>query len=132
MLRRLLPPFRLGLGGRLGSGRQYLSWISLADEVAAIVFALEHPELTGPVNLAAPSPVTNADFTAALGRALRRPTRLPTPLAPLRALYGSELVETLLLASQRAVPRALEAAGFVFAHPTIDDALRAALGRRAS
>jgi uncharacterized protein (TIGR01777 family) len=129
MLRRVLPPFRLGLGGRLGSGRQYLSWISLTDEIAAIRYALDQPQLAGPVNLTGPAPVTNAEFTATLGRLLRRPTAIPTPLAPLRLAYGSELVETLLLGGQRALPRALEAAGFVFTHPTLADALRAALSR---
>jgi uncharacterized protein (TIGR01777 family) len=129
MLRRVLPPFRLGLGGRLGSGRQYLSWISLADEVAAIRYALAQPQIVGPVNLTGPAPVTNAEFTATLGRVLRRPTAIPTPLAPIRLVYGSELVATLLLGGQRAVPRALEAARFAFAHPTLTDALQAALAR---
>ena len=129
MLRRILSPFRLGLGGRLGTGRQYLSWISLADETRAILYILEHPDVGGPANLTAPNPVTNAEFTTALGRALRRPTLLPTPLAPLRAVYGSELVDTLLLASQRAVPGVLTDAGFEFEHQTVDAALTAALGR---
>jgi uncharacterized protein (TIGR01777 family) len=128
MLRRVLPPFRLGLGGRLGSGRQYLSWISLADEVTAIQYALDEPRLTGPANLTAPAPVTNAEFTATLGRMLHRPTPIPTPLLPLRAVYGSELVDTLLLAGQRALPAALTAAGFEFAHLTLTDGLAAALG----
>lgn len=129
MLRRVLPPFRLGLGGRLGSGQQYLSWISLADEIGAIRYALTEARLMGPVNLTAPTPVTNAEFTSTLGRALHRPTAIPTPLAPLRLVYGSELVDTLLLAGQRALPRALETTGFSFTHPTLTDALRAALGR---
>ena len=127
MLRRIIGPFRLGLGGRLGSGHQYLSWISMTDETRAILYLLDHPELTGAVNLTAPNPVTNAEFTRTLGYALHRPTALPTPLAPLRAVYGSELVETLLLASQRAVPRALTGAGFAFHHPSLDAALEAAL-----
>ncbi|HEV2309425.1 MAG TPA: TIGR01777 family oxidoreductase [Acidimicrobiia bacterium] len=127
MLGRIVVPFRLGLGGRLGSGRQYLSWISMTDEVRAILFLLEHPEIAGPVNLTAPSPVTNAEFTTELGQQLHRPTRVPTPLAPLRLVYGSELVRTLLLASQRALPRVLMDAGFQFEHPTVDAALEAAL-----
>ncbi len=127
MLRRIIGPFRLGLGGRVGSGRQYLSWISMTDETRAILYLLDHPEIAGPVNLTAPNPVTNADFTAALGHRLHRPTRLPTPLAPLRVLYGSELVRTLLLASQRAVPQVLTDAGFRFQHPTLEAALAAAL-----
>jgi uncharacterized protein len=129
MLRRIVGPFRLGLGGRLGSGRQYLSWISMTDETRAILHLLEHRELAGAVNLTAPNPVTNAEFTAALGHTLHRPTALPTPLAPLRAVYGSELVDTLLLASQRAVPRVLTGAGFEFQQPTIGAALEAALAR---
>ena len=127
LLRRIVAPFRLGLGGRVGSGRQYLSWISMADETRAILYLLEHPEIAGPVNLTAPNPVTNAEFTTALGHELHRPTRLPTPLALLHVVYGSELVRTLLLASQRALPRALTDAGFRFQHPTVEAALAAAL-----
>jgi uncharacterized protein (TIGR01777 family) len=129
MLAQVLLPFRLGLGGRLGSGRQYLSWISLEDEVGAILRLLEDPAVRGPVNLTAPNPVTNAEFTATLGAVLGRPTRLPTPLLPLKAFYGRELVETLLLSGQRVRPAALEAAGYPFEHPVLDDALRAELGR---
>jgi uncharacterized protein len=129
MLQRVLPPFRMGLGGRLGSGRQYLSWVSLDDEVAAILRALDQPSLTGPTNLTAPNPATNAEFTATLGRVLHRPTRLPTPLAPLRAVYGRELVDSLLLGGQRVAPAALTADGFEFAHPTLEEALRAILDR---
>jgi uncharacterized protein (TIGR01777 family) len=127
MLARVALPFRLGLGGRIGTGRQYLSWIALDDEVAAILHALQQETLRGPANLTAPTPVTNAEFTSNLGRVLRRPTVLPTPVPALRALYGSELVETLLLGGQRVRPEALEMSGFSFAHPTLEDALRAAL-----
>jgi uncharacterized protein (TIGR01777 family) len=129
MLSRVLVPFRLGLGGRLGSGRQYLSWVSLDDAVAAILRALDHASLTGPVNVTAPSPVTNAEFTRTLGRVLRRPTRLPTPLLPLRLVYGRELVEGLLLGGQRVLPAALTADGFEFSHPNLDDAVRWVLDR---
>ena len=129
MLRRVLPAFRLGLGGRLGSGRQYLSWVSLDDEVAAILRALDQPSLSGPTNLTAPNPATNAEFTATLGRVLHRPARLPTPLAPVRAVYGRELVDSLLLGGQRVAPTALTADGFDFAHPTLEETLRAILGR---
>lgn len=131
MLQRVLAPFRVGLGGRLGSGRQYLSWVSLDDEVAAILQALERPSLTGPVNITAPNPVTNAEFTDTLGRVLHRPTRLPTPLAPLRAVYGRELVDSLLLAGQRVLPAALTDDGFEFAEPTLEEALRSAVDRPA-
>lgn len=132
MLARIAVPFRLGLGGRIGTGRQYVSWISLEDEVAAIVHALQHEELRGPANLTAPNPVTNAELTATLGRVLHRPTVLPTPVPALRAFYGAELVETLLLGGQRVVPGALEATGFSFAQPTLETALRAALHRASS
>jgi uncharacterized protein (TIGR01777 family) len=129
MLARVVPPFRLGLGGRLGSGRQYLSWVSLDDEVAAILRALDQPSLSGPTNLTAPNPATNAEFTATLGRVLHRPTPLPTPSPALRAAYGRELVDTLLLGGQRVMPAALTADGFDFAHPTLQAALRAVLDR---
>lgn len=128
ILSRLLVPFRLGLGGRIGSGEQWMSWITLEDVIAAILHAMRTDSLHGPANLTAPNPVRNRDFTRALGRVLHRPTFLPTPLAPLRALYGSELVAHVLLASQRALPRVLEASGFTFQHATLEEALRAVLG----
>lgn len=128
MLGRLLLPFKAGLGGRIGSGKQWVSWVSLDDEIAAILHALGSDTLRGPVNLTAPAPVRNAELVDALGDVLHRPTVLPTPLLPLKAIYGSELVEGVLLASQRVVPRALEADGFGFQHPTLEPALRAILG----
>lgn len=127
VLQRLLTPFRLGIGGRLGDGRQWMSWITLHDEVRAILHAITTDTLAGPANLTAPNPVTNAELTATLGRVLHRPTRLPTPLLPLKALYGAELVRTLLLDGQRVLPAALERSGFVFDHPTLDVGLRAVL-----
>jgi len=132
VLKRVLLPFRLGLGGRLGSGEQYMSWIALDDHVAAILHALTTPSLQGPVNFTAPNPVTNAEFTETLGRVLHRPTAIPTPLAPLRARYSSELVEHLLLFSQRAIPAALDANGFAFAHTSLEDGLRAVLRKPAA
>jgi hypothetical protein len=126
-LQRLLLPFRLGLGGRIGSGEQWMSWIMLDDEVGAILRAIEDDGLRGPVNLTAPTPVTNREFTETLGRVLHRPTLLPTPLLPLKAIYGGELVDSLLLASQRVVPAQLEASGYRFAYATLEDGLRAAL-----
>jgi uncharacterized protein len=129
LLRRLLVPFRLGAGGRVGSGQQWMSWITLDDELRAILHALGSPALRGPVNLTAPNPVTNAHFTATLGRVLHRPTVLPTPLLPLKLRYGAELVEGLLLASQRVLPARLESDGFTFEHPELEDALRAVLAR---
>jgi uncharacterized protein (TIGR01777 family) len=125
-LAKMLLPFKLGIGGRFGSGRQWMSWISLDDHVRAVRFLLEH-DLGGPVNLAAPGAVTNAAFTKALGAVLHRPTSLPTPLLAPKLMFGSELVETLLLASHRIVPKALLDAGFEFWHPDIGTALRAVL-----
>ena len=124
-LQRLLLPFRLGLGGRIGSGEQWMSWITLDDEVGAILHALATPSLTGAANLTAPSPVTNAEFTKTLGGVLHRPTVLPTPLLPLKAVYGGELVDALLVGGQRVEPAALEAAGYTFRHPTLEGAMRA-------
>ena len=121
-LGRLRPLFAAGLGARLGNGRQYLSWISLADEVAALRFALAEPALAGPVNLTGPAPVTNAEFTAALGRALHRPTPLLLP-APLARVVFGEFADEGLLSGQRVIPAALEAAGFAFQHNTIGQAL---------
>jgi uncharacterized protein len=132
VLKRLLTPFRLGIGGRTGSGKQWMSWISLADEVAAILHALLTESLQGPVNLTAPNPVTNAAFTKTLGAVLHRPARLPTPIAPLKAVYGAELVQHLLLAGQRVLPARLAASGYSFATPTLDAALRSILDRDAA
>jgi uncharacterized protein (TIGR01777 family) len=127
-LPKLLPLFRLGLGGRLGSGKQWWSWISIDDETAALQWLLDH-DVAGPVNLAAPGSTTNAEFTKALGRVLHRPTLLPVPAFGPRLLRGRQLADELLFASQRVVPAALTAAGFRFAHPDLDDALAAALDR---
>lgn len=125
-LARMLPMFRLGLGGRLGNGRQWMSWISLEDAMRAVLFVLEAPALAGPVNLTAPSPVTNAEFTRVLARQLRRPAFLPAPAFALRLALG-QMADEALLASVRAVPTRLLVAGFRFAHPTVDKALAAAL-----
>ncbi len=127
---RLRPLFALGLGARFGNGRQYMSWISLEDAVRALLFALAHPELSGPVNLTGPAPVTNAEFTAALGRAVRRPTLLILPGPAARAALG-EFAESLLT-GQRAIPAALEAADFRFQHNTIGEALDYATGQPAT
>jgi uncharacterized protein len=127
LLSRLRPLFSLGLGARLGNGRQYMPWISLEDEVRAVLFALTH-ELSGPVNLTGPAPVTNAEFTAALGRAVNRPTPLPMPAFVLRRLLG-EFADEGLLSGQRAIPAALERAGFQFHHNTIGEALSYAISR---
>jgi uncharacterized protein (TIGR01777 family) len=126
-LARMLPAFRLGLGGRLGSGRQWQSWIALEDEVRAIRHCLERDDVAGPVNLVAPDPVTNAEYTRVLGRVLRRPTLLPVPMTPLRLALGRELVESALLTSQRVVPRRLLDSGFEFNLPRLEPALRQVL-----
>ena len=124
-LHRMLTPFKIGLGGRIGTGGQYMSWISLVDEVAAIIHAIDTPGLAGALNVTAPMPVTNIDFTKALGAAVHRPTALPTPLAPLKLVLGKELVQHLLVDGQRVLPAALQDSGFEFAHPTIEAALAA-------
>lgn len=127
-LGKILPLFRFGLGGRLGSGRQWWSWISLTDEVRAIRFLLD-ADVSGPVDLTAPEPVTNATFTKALGRALGRPTVLPVPRFGPNLLLGSELATELLFTSQRVLPAVLDGAGFAFEHRALPDALRAELTR---
>jgi uncharacterized protein len=129
MLGRLKPLFSVGLGARLGNGRQYMPWISLEDEVRALVFALTHDDLSGPVNLTGPAPVTNAEFTTAVGRALNRPTPLMVPGFAIRAALG-EFAQEGLLVGQRAIPAALERAGFSFHHNTIGEALTYATARR--
>jgi uncharacterized protein (TIGR01777 family) len=128
-LGRLRPLFRTGLGARLGSGRQYMSWITLEDEVRALLFAIFDSELTGPVNMTGPAPVTNAEFTTAFGRAVNRPTPFMVPGFAIRAALG-EFADEGLLTGQRAIPSALERAGFVFHHNTIGEALAYATARR--
>lgn len=126
LLSRLRPLFRAGLGARLGDGRQWFPWITLPDHVRAVRHVLEG-DVAGPVNLTAPQPVTNADFTAAFGRAVHRPAFFRAPRAALR-IVGGELALEMLLGGQRAVPAVLQEAGFTFTHPTIDDGLRWANG----
>ncbi|MCO6005652.1 TIGR01777 family oxidoreductase [Actinoallomurus purpureus] len=121
VLGRLLPVFRAGLGGRLGNGRQWMSWISLVDQVAALRFLIDGP-LAGPVNLTAPEPVTNAAYTAAVGRALHRPTPIAVPPAVLRLALGG-LADEGVLVSQRILPARLTASGFGFRHPDLGSAL---------
>jgi len=127
-LAKQMLPFKMGLGGRMGSGQQYLPWISLADEVAAILFCLTEEKMTGPVNLCAPAPVTNAEFTKALGHALHRPTLLPIPTPALKVLFGEDIVREMLLGGTRALPAKLEEAGFRWLHPTLDAALQDIIG----
>jgi uncharacterized protein len=129
MLARLKPLFSLGLGARLGNGRQYMPWISLEDQVRAVLFAVAHDGLAGPLNLTGPAPVTNAEFTTALGRAVNRPTALMVPGFALRTVLG-EFADEGLLGGQRAIPAALERAGFAFHHNTVGEALAYATGPR--
>ena len=124
-LRRQLLPYRLGLGGPLGSGRQWMSWIEVTDEIAAMVFLLTAASVTGPVNLTAPAPVRQRDFAKSLGRALSRPAVLPAPRLGLRLLLGG--ITDDLLGSQRVIPRLLLDAGFAFRSPDLPAALAAAL-----
>lgn len=130
-LARMLPPFRFGLGGRLGDGRQRMPWIHLEDVARAFRFLLEAPagSLAPTYNLTAPAPATNAEFTRALGRALRRPTPFPAPGFALRLALG-EMADALLLSGQRAVPKRLLDSGFDFRHRSLDAALESLLGRR--
>jgi hypothetical protein len=130
-LAQMLLPFRLGAGGRLGHGKQWMSWVALDDAVGAIHHALVTDALEGPVNVVAPNPVTNAEFTRTLGRVLKRPTIVPVPAFGARLALG-ELADALLLASTRVLPRRLQQTGYAFAHPTLESALRHQLGRDAN
>ncbi len=121
-LPRMLLPFRMGVGGRLGDGRQWMAWITLDDLIALFLHALSRESMRGPVNAVAPNPVTNAEFTRALGSVLHRPTPFPVPAFAVRAAFG-QMGEELLLASNRAVPQAALAAGFQFRYPEIKGAL---------
>jgi uncharacterized protein (TIGR01777 family) len=125
---RLLLPFRLGVGGRIGSGRHWMSWISLEDVVRALRFLAETPTLEGPFNLSAPAPVRSVEFTTALGRALHRPTLVPVPAFALELVFG-EMAQATILASQRVVPERLAGAGFEFRHPRLQEALEFELRR---
>jgi len=122
-LAKMLPPFRMGVGGRIGSGKQWMSWIALDDIVEGIKFALANDSLQGPVNFVAPNPVTNAEFTKALGRALSRPTIFPIPAFGVRLVFG-EMADALLLASQRVVPERLKLGGYEFQYSRLDTALQ--------
>lgn len=127
-LKKQLPLFKLGLGGRFGNGHQWQSWISIDDEVGAITHLLS-AEICGAVNLTAPNPVTNSEFTSTLAKVLHRPAVLPIPTFGPKILLGGELVETLLLAGQRVSPTVLQRSGYEFHHDTLDAALRHVLRR---
>ncbi len=127
-LAKMVPPFLAGVGGRLGDGTQWMSWISREDLIGALHFALQSPGISGAMNATAPEPVTNATFATTLGRVLHRPSIAPVPAFALRAIFGA-MAEGTILASQRVRPTVLEAAGFEFLHPTLASALRFELGR---
>ena len=127
LLRQLLLPFRLGLGGPIGRGAQWWSWIAFEDLLSLLAFALDTPSLAGPVNATAPSPATNRDFARALGRVLGRPAVLPLPPAVLRLAFGAAAANGALLTGARVLPARARAAGFRFAYPDLDAALRRAL-----
>jgi uncharacterized protein (TIGR01777 family) len=125
-LTKMLTPFKLGLGGKVGSGKQVMSWVSLQDLVNMLLFVMSDQALSGPVNMVAPNPVTNAEFTKALGRALKRPTIAPLPVFAARLMFG-EMADELLLTSIRVAPSVLQAAGYDFLHSDIDAGMAAAL-----
>jgi uncharacterized protein (TIGR01777 family) len=120
----MLPPFRFGAGGPVGSGRQYWSWIRRQDWIDLVRWAIQTPDVSGAVNATAPRPVTNAEFARALGRAMHRPALMPAPAFALRLMLG-EMADALLLSGQRAVPRRAERGGFTFTYPRVEDALQA-------
>ena len=122
-LAKMLPPFRAGLGGKIGSGQQWMSWVALDDVVAALKFLLADRRLQGPVNVVAPNPVTNEEFTKTLGRVLSRTTFLPMPAFAARLAFG-EMADALLLSSQKVDPGVLEDNGFLFSWPTLEPALK--------
>jgi hypothetical protein len=126
MLAQVLLPFKMGAGGVVGTGRQWLSWISLADATAAIQHTIATAELSGPVNLTAPEPVSNAEFVRTLGKLLSRPTLIPLPAFAVKVLFG-EMGDELLLSGQRVLPKKLLASGFQFAHSDLGSALQWAL-----
>jgi uncharacterized protein len=125
-LAKMLPPFRMGIGGRIGTGKQWMSWIALDDVVSGLEFVIEQEQMSGAVNFVAPNAVTNATFTKNLGKALGRPTFLPVPVFGARLAFG-EMADALLLSSQRVVPARLNDEGFSFKHTTLSQALSAIL-----
>lgn len=122
-LAKLLTPFRLGAGGAIGDGKQYMSWIAIDDIVAGLMFALENNSVEGAVNFTAPQPVTNAEFTRALGHAVHRPTIFTVPKFAARLAFG-EMADAVLLAGARVMPKRLQAVGYAFKHPQLEGALR--------
>ncbi|PYX89589.1 MAG: TIGR01777 family protein [Acidobacteria bacterium] len=128
-LKKMLAPFRLGLGGKIGSGRQWLSWISIADTVAVILHCLRTESLHGPVNMVAPNPATNAEFSRILGKVLHRPAFATVPAFATKLLFGKEMAEETVLTSQRVMPKRLQESGFQFQQPFLNEALKNLLQR---
>jgi len=126
-LAKMLTPFRMGIGGRVGDGKQWMSWVALDDVVNGLRFLMEEPSTRGPVNFVAPNPVTNAEFTKTLGQALSRPTLFPVPVFAARLAFG-EMADALLLSSQRVEPRVLKSMAYQFRWPTLEPSLRHILG----
>jgi uncharacterized protein (TIGR01777 family) len=124
----MLTPFKLGVGGPVAGGRQYMPWVHIDDVVGALLFALDQESVDGPVNVTAPNPVTNKEFSKALGRALHRPAFTPVPRSAIQLLYGE--MATVVTTGVRAVPRALEESGYEFRQPELEAALRDVLGKR--
>ncbi len=127
-LAKMLPPFKLGVGGKIGSGNQYMSWISITDLVGAVIHVLKSKEPNGPINIVSQQPVTNLEFTKALGKVLSRPTVFPLPAFAARFALG-EMADELLLSSTRVEPSRLKASGYAFQHNNIEEALRSVLGK---
>jgi uncharacterized protein len=127
-LAKMLPPFQLGIGGKVGSGKQYMSWIDLDDLISAMIHAIKTPSLQGPVNGVSPNPVTNTVFAQTLGKVLGRPAVVPLPAFAVRVMFG-EMGDALLLASQRVEPARLKASGYLFRYPVLEAALRHLLVR---
>ncbi len=127
MLAKLLTPFKMGMGGKVGSGKQYISWVSLEDSIQAIKLAIADESIRGPVNVVSPNPVTNEEFTKTLGHVLNRPTALAMPAFAARLAFG-EMADEMLLVSQRVIPKRLTTAGFEFRYPNLEKALRHYVG----
>jgi hypothetical protein len=123
MLSKLLTPFKMGMGGKVGSGKQYISWVALDDVVNAIKLAISNHTIRGPVNIVSPNPVTNEEFTRTLGHVLNRPTALAMPAFAARLAFG-EMADEMLLASQKVLPKKLSAAGFQFQYPELEAAFK--------
>lgn len=126
-LAKMLPAFKLGVAGKLGTGDQFMSWVDIDDLLAIFLYALNNTQARGPINAVAPNPVTNAEFTKTLGHVLHRPTIFPVPAFAIRLLFG-EMGQELLLGSTRVLPGKLTAAGFIFKHPNLEESLRHVLG----